>query len=300
MVLLLLLIFYTFQKEKKKKKSRFVWLRRMEEKYKTLEIVEKAPKSGVLYLNLNRPAQRNALTYDFFCEFPKALYGLDNNPDVKVIVLSGAGSHFCSGIDLSLLKSTGGDSNSGSGESLRRQIMAMQDSVTALERCRKPVIASIHGGCIGGGIDIITACDIRVCTEEAFFSVKEVDLALAADLGTLQRLPGIVGFGNAMELALTARRFSGLEAKEIGLISRVFHSKHELDEGVRDLAQAIATKSPLAIVGTKTVLLRSRDLTIDQGLDFVATLNSARLLSPDLTEAVMALMQKRNPVFSKL
>ncbi|KAK2405746.1 delta(3,5)-delta(2,4)-dienoyl-CoA isomerase, variant 2 [Trifolium repens] len=294
----------------------------MEENYKTLEIVEKAPKSGVLYLNLNRPAQRNALTHDFFCEFPKALYGLDNNPDVKVIVLSGAGSHFCSGIDLSLLKSTGGDSNSGSGESLRRQIMAMQDSVTALERCRKPVIASIHGGCIGGGIDIITACDIviasihggcigggidiitacdiRVCTEEAFFSVKEVDLALAADLGTLQRLPGIVGFGNAMELALTARRFSGLEAKEMGLISRVFHSKHELDEGVRDLAQAIATKSPLAIVGTKTVLLRSRDLTIDQGLDFVATLNSARLLSPDLTEAVMALRQKRNPVFSKL
>jgi delta(3,5)-delta(2,4)-dienoyl-CoA isomerase len=222
---------------KRNRASKFVWLRRMEENYKTLEIVEKAPKSGVLYLNLNRPAQRNALTYDFFCEFPKALYALDNNPDVKVIVLSGAGSHFCSGIDLSLLKSTGGDSNSGSGESLRRQIMAMQDSVTALERCRKPVIASIHGGCIGGGIDIITACDIRVCTEEAFFSVKEVDLALAADLGTLQRLPGIVGFGNAMELALTARRFSGLEAKEMGLISRVFHSKHELDEGVRDLAQ---------------------------------------------------------------
>ncbi|GAU12044.1 hypothetical protein TSUD_00080 [Trifolium subterraneum] len=272
----------------------------MEEKYKTLEIVEETPKSGVLYLNLNRPAQRNALTYDFFREFPKALYALDNNLDVKVIVLSGAGSHFCSGIDLSLLKSTGGDSNSGSGESLRRQIMAMQDSVTALERCRKPVIASIHGGCIGGGIDIITACDIRVCTEDAFFSVKEVDLALAADLGTLQRLPGIVGFGNAMELALTARRFSGLEAKELGLVSRVFHSKLELDEGVRDLAQAIATKSPLAIVGTKTVLLRSRDLTIDQGLDFVATLNSARLLSPDLTEALMAQRQKRNPVFSKL
>lgn len=209
----------------------------MEEKYKTLEIGENSPKSGVLYLKLNRPSQRNALTHDFFHEFPKALYALDRNPDVNVIVLSGAGDHFCSGIDLSLLKSTGGSNSNPGGESLRRQILAMQDSVTALERCRKPVIASIHGACIGGAIDIITACDIRLCSEDAFFSVKEVDLALAADLGTLQRLPRIVGFGNAMELALTARRFSGLEAKQLGLVSRVFHSKHELDDGIRDVAQ---------------------------------------------------------------
>ncbi|XP_061364179.1 delta(3,5)-Delta(2,4)-dienoyl-CoA isomerase, peroxisomal [Gastrolobium bilobum] len=270
----------------------------MEEKYKTLEIVEKTPKSGVFYLNLNRPSQRNALSRDFFSEFPKALNALDHNPDVNVIVLSGAGNHFCSGIDLSLLETI--SANSNSGEILRRQILWMQDSVTALERCRKPVIASIHGACIGGGIDIVTACDIRFCTEDAFFSVKEVDLALAADLGTLQRLPRIVGFGNAMELALTARRFSGLEAKELGLVSRTLHSKHDLDLAVRDVAHAIATKSPLAVIGTKTVLLKSRDLTVDQGLDYVATLNSARLLSNDLTEAVKAQIQKRKPVFSKL
>lgn len=276
------------------------WFRKMEEKYKTLEIVDKSPKSGVAYLNLNRPLQHNALTHDFFSEFPKALYALDHNPNVNVIVLSGAGKHFCSGIDLSLLKSTADSNSVPGGETLRRQILAMQDSITALERCRKPVIASIHGACIGGGIDIITACDIRVCTEDAFFSVKEVDLALAADLGTLQRLPTIVGFGNAMELALTARRFSGLEAKELGLVSRVFHSKNDLDQGVRVIAEAIATKSPIAVAGTKTVLLRSRDLTVDQGLDFVATLNSARLLSGDLPEAVTAHMQKRKPVFSKL
>lgn len=270
----------------------------MEEKYSSLEIVEKSPKSGVLYVILNRPSRRNALSRDFFSEFPKALYALDNNPDVKVIVLSGAGNHFCSGIDLSILGSTA--ANSGSGENLRRQIMAMQEAVTALERCRKPVIASIHGACIGGGIDIVTACDIRMCTKEALFSVKEVDLALAADLGSLQRLPLIVGFGNAMELALTARTFSGEEAKELGLVSRVFHSKHDLDQAVRDVAQAIASKSPLALVGTKMVLLKTRDLTVDQGLDYVATMNAARLLSPDLTEAVMAQKHKRNPLFSKL
>ncbi|RDX99775.1 Delta(3,5)-Delta(2,4)-dienoyl-CoA isomerase, peroxisomal, partial [Mucuna pruriens] len=271
---------------------------RMEEKYESLEIVEKSPKSGVFYLILNRPSRRNALSRDFFREFPKALYALDDNPEVKVIVLSGAGNHFCSGIDLSNLESIA--SNSSSGERLRREIMAMQDAVTALERCRKAVIASIQGGCIGGGIDIVTACDIRMCTKEAFFSVKEVDLGLAADLGSLQRLPLIVGFGNAMELALTARTFSGQEAKELGLVSAVFPSKHDLDQAVWDVAQAIASKSPLAVVGTKAVLLKTRDLSVDQGLDYVATLNAARLFSSDITEAVMAKKQKRKPLFSKL
>lgn len=115
--------------------------------------------------------------------------------------------------------------------------VCIQDAVTAIERCRKPVIAAIHGGCIGGGVDIITACDIRYCTESAFFSVKEVDLGITADLGTLQRLPGIVGYGKAVELALSGRRFSGSEAKELGLVSRVFGSKDALDDGVQAIAE---------------------------------------------------------------
>lgn len=113
----------------------------------------------------------------------------------------------------------------------------MQDTITAIERCRKPVIAAVHGACIGGGIDIITACDVRYCTESAFFSVKEVDLGITADLGTLQRLPSIVGYGKAVELALSARRFSGSEAKELGLVSRVFGSKDAMDEGVQAIAE---------------------------------------------------------------
>ncbi|XP_052107540.1 delta(3,5)-Delta(2,4)-dienoyl-CoA isomerase, peroxisomal-like [Arachis duranensis] len=200
-----------------------------EEKYKTLEVVEKNPKSGVFHLYLNRSRQRNALTHDFFTEFLKALYALDHNHDVNVIVLSGAGDHFCSGIDIFQLKSIT-QSYHDAGESLRRQILAMQDSVTALERCRRPTIASIHGACIGGAVDIVTACDLRYCTEDAFFSVKVVDLALAADLSTLQRLPLIVGYGNVMELALTARRFSSSEAKQLGFVSRAFPSKDDLDQ----------------------------------------------------------------------
>ncbi|KAG5520566.1 hypothetical protein RHGRI_033220 [Rhododendron griersonianum] len=176
----------------------------------------------------------------------------------------------------------------------------MQDTITAIERCRKPVIAAIHGACIGGGIDIITACDVRYCTESAFFSVKEVDLGITADLGTLQRLPSIVGYGKAVELALSARRFSGSEAKELGLVSRVFGSKDAMDEGVQAIAEEIAAKSPLAVTGTKAVLLRSRDLTVVQGLDYIATWNSGMLLSDDLVEARAAQSQKRAPSFSKL
>ncbi|XP_021283927.1 delta(3,5)-Delta(2,4)-dienoyl-CoA isomerase, peroxisomal [Herrania umbratica] len=275
----------------------------MEEKYETLEILQNSPNSGVFNLILNRPSVRNALSLDFFTEFPKALNALDQNPNAAAIVLTGAGDHFCAGIDLKSLKDIfrnySGD-RGRSGERLRRQIKFMQDAITAIERCRKPVIAAIHGACIGGGIDIVTACDVRYCTRDAFFSVKEVDLGITADLGTLQRLPGIIGLGNTMELAITSRRFSGQEAKELGLVSQVFASKEELAEGVRNIAEGIGGKSPLAVSGTKAVLLRSRELSLEQGLDYVATWNSSMLLSDDMTQAISAQIQKKKPVFAKL
>lgn len=211
------------------------------EQFKTLEIVQKTPNSRVFHLCLNRASHGNAMSPDFFSEFPRALAALDQNPDVNVVFLSGVGKHFCAGIDLSSLGSMAALFSSGdsgrAAEKLRRHIKSLQDSVTAIERCRKPVIAAIHGACIGSGIDLITACDIRFCTEDAFFSVKEVDLAITADLGTLQRLPALVGYGNAMELALTGRRFSGSEAKQLGLVSRTFGSKEEMDKEVGLLAE---------------------------------------------------------------
>lgn len=211
------------------------------ESYKTLVIVRKNSGSSVFHLILNRPSQLNALSLDFFVELPTALSTLDQNPDVAVIVLSGAGKHFCSGIDLNSLSSISDQSSSGdrgrSSERLRRKIKSMQAAITAIEQCRKPVIAAIHGACIGGGVDLITACDIRYCSEDAFFAIKEVDLAIVADLGTLQRLPSIVGHANAMDLALTARRFSGREAKDLGLVSQVFGSKSELDKAVNTIAE---------------------------------------------------------------
>ncbi|XP_022979902.1 delta(3,5)-Delta(2,4)-dienoyl-CoA isomerase, peroxisomal [Cucurbita maxima] len=274
------------------------------EDYKSIKIERQNPNSGVFHLRLHRPSHYNTLTTELFGELRRALSSLDQNPDVRVIILSGSGKHFCAGIDLkstasnfeNLLSSERGRA----GERLRREVKAMQDSITAIEECRKPVIACIHGGCIGGGVDMATACDLRYCTAEAVFSVKEVNLAITADLGTLQRLPGIVGFGKAVELALTGREFSGLEAKELGLVSATFASKMELENGVIKIAEEIASKSPLAVVGTKAVLLKSRDLTVEQGLDYVATWNSGTLLSADLKEAISARAHKRNPAFSKL
>lgn len=210
--------------------------------YKTLKVTQSNLNSSVFCLYLNRPSHRNALSIDFFDEFPKAIKSLDQNPNVNVIILIGAGDHFCAGIDINTLNSITQKSDCDQGRSnerFRRYIKHLQSAITALEECRKPVIASIHGACIGGGIDIITACDIRYCTKDALFSVKEVDLAITADLGTLQRLPGIVGYGNALELALTARRFLGSEAKELGLVSRVFGSKKDLDDFVAHVAEGM-------------------------------------------------------------
>ncbi|KAK9050892.1 hypothetical protein SSX86_027517 [Deinandra increscens subsp. villosa] len=280
----------------------------MEEDYSTLEIIPPTSAPGVFTLYLNRPLHSNALSLQFFTEFPKALSSLDLNPNVSVVILSARGNHFCAGIDLKSLteltasssSSSGAGDRGRSGERLRRQIKVMQEAITAIEKCRKPVIAAVHGGCIGGGVDIVTACDLRYCSQDAFFSVKEVDLAITADLGSLQRLPAIVGYGNAMELALTARTFSGSEAKSLGLVSKAFASKAELEEAVGAIAQGIAAKSPLAVIGTKRVMLKSRDLTLDQSLDYVATWNSAMLLSDDLQEVVSARLRKTKPSFSKL
>ncbi|GKC25538.1 delta(3,5)-delta(2,4)-dienoyl-CoA isomerase, peroxisomal, partial [Tanacetum coccineum] len=273
--------------------------------YTSLEIIQEDTNNpSVFTLYLNRPTRHNALSLAFFSEFPRALSSLDQNPEVSVIVLSGRGKHFCAGIDLAALNSISSsyddDVPSDRGRSLLRQIYMMQEAVSAIEKCRKVVVAAVNGACIGGGIDIITACDIRYCCEDAKFSVKEVDVAITADLGTLQRLPGIVGFGNAMELALTGRLFGAEEAKGMGLVSKVFGNKNELDQGVHAIAQGFASKSPLAVIGTKNVLLKSRDMSVQQGLDYVATWNSSMLLSDDLKEVISAQKQKRKPSFSKL
>ncbi|KAF8762437.1 hypothetical protein HU200_009399 [Digitaria exilis] len=261
---------------------------------------------GVFEVRLNRPAQRNALSPAAFAEIPRAMSLLDRLPTARAVVLSASGPHFCAGIELggpgnplAAAPSKGADPVAAA-EALRRAILEMQDALTAVERCRKPIIAAVHGACVGGGVDLVAACDIRYCSRDATFVLKEVDMAIVADLGALQRLPRIIGYGNAADLALTGRKITAMEAKEMGLVSRVFDSKKELDAGVAKIAKDIAEKSAWAVMGTKAVLLRSRDVTVEQGLEHVATWNAAMLRSNDLKEAIRAFLEKRKPVFSKL
>ncbi|KAG8078933.1 hypothetical protein GUJ93_ZPchr0007g4299 [Zizania palustris] len=210
--------------------------------FKALAVTRPDASAAVYEVRLNRPVQLNALSPDAFAEIPRAMALLDRLPSARAVVLSAAGPHFCSGIELGgqgnpLEATSRGSDPVAAAEGLRRAILEMQAALTAIELCRKPVIAAVHGACVGGGLEIVAACDIRFCSKDATFVLKEVDMAIVADLGALQRLPRIVGYGNAADLALTGRKITAMEAKEMGLVSRVFNSKQELDAGVAKVAK---------------------------------------------------------------
>lgn len=258
-------------------------------------------EAGVARLTLNRPDKANALTAESWLELKAACEWLDATPAARVGILAGSGRHFCAGIDLAMLGALKAEvavlPPGHAQERLRHRIHALQACVSALEACRKPIIASIHGACVGGGIDLITACDMRYATGDARFCVKEIDVAIVADVGTLQRLPRIVGEGIARELVLTAREFDGREAATLGLVNRAFDSEAALAAHVAGIAAAIAAKSPLAVRGTKETLNFSRDHSTAEGLADVAARNAALLFAPDLDEALQAFAARRPAVF---
>ncbi|GBG65304.1 hypothetical protein CBR_g50345 [Chara braunii] len=260
--------------------------------------------SGVADLVLNRPSKANALNSATWRELPQAMSWLDTCPAAHVVILKGAGKHFCSGLEVEVLAELMAklprDCEARKRDALRRAIKDFQLAFTSFERCRKPVIAAIHGACIGGGIDMVTACDLRYCTDDAQFAVKEVDLAITADVGTLQRLPHLVGHGRAMELSLTGRAFDGKEAAALGLVNRSFATHDALMTAVEEMAEDIASKSSVAVEGTKAILLHSRDHSVADGLDYVATWNAGMLISKDIGELLKARSRQRPRPSSKL
>jgi len=255
----------------------------------------------VATVRLNRPDKLNAMNLAMWKELRSAFQFLDDLPEARVVVLEGEGRGFTAGIDLQMMMGLGSqiqnDCDGRMREALRRIILDLQESLTSLERCRKPVLAAVHGACVGGGIDLICCADMRYCSTDAWFSIKEIDIGMTADVGTLQRLPKLIGEGMARELAYTARKVDAAEAKEIRLVNRVFETPEALREGVRAIALEIASKAPLAIRGVKEMITYARDHSVADGLNYNATWNAAMLMSADLQAAMMAGMSKTAPTF---
>ncbi|MFK0092436.1 crotonase/enoyl-CoA hydratase family protein [Pseudomonas sp. NPDC090592] len=256
---------------------------------------------SIAHVQINRPEKVNAMNAAFWEEIIDIFQWIDDTDAVRAVVISGAGKHFSAGIDLMMLASLAGQMGKDVGRNarfLRGTIQRLQASFTAVDKCRKPVLAAVQGYCIGGAIDLVSACDMRYCSSDAQFSIKEIDMGMAADVGTLQRLPRIIGDGMMRELAFTGRNVAADEALRIGLVNRVYDDQAALLDGVFAIAREIAAKSPIAVAGTKEMLSYMRDHRIDDGLDYIATWNAAMLQSEDLRVAVAAHMSKQKPTFA--
>jgi enoyl-CoA hydratase len=266
----------------------------------------------VAVLWLDNAARRNAMGPPFWRDLPEVVQALGDDADVRAVIVAARGPHFSTGLDLAsfgelLGDGGGGDGGGGDGAApspavqrhrTHRQIRAMQAAITAVADCPVPTIAAIHGACLGGGIDLITACDIRLASADAVFSVRETRIAIVADLGTLQRLPGIVGRGQAAELVYTGRDTSADEARALGLVNAVHPDVDALHAAARALAHEISANPPLAVRGSKAVMTAPDRPGVAEGLERVALWNSAFLPSHDLHEALAAFMEKRPPEFT--
>jgi enoyl-CoA hydratase len=271
--------------------------------------IEHDETGAVATLWLDRPEARNAMGMDLWRDLPRAMDALTGDTGVRAVVIAAEGPHFSVGLDLKAMGgllsggSEAGDASSrpsmaARARAARANVLELQDSVTAVARCAKPVIAAVHGYCIGGGVDLIAACDIRLAAADAVFSVREAKIAIVADLGSLQRLPAIIGAGHLAELAFTGKDISAERAKEIGLVNDLAADAAGVQKAAHALAMEIAANSPIAVQGTKAVLAANEGRTVAEGLDYVATWNAGMLASDDLIEAVSAFMEKRPPKFT--
>jgi len=273
-------------------------------RYTTIAATSPAP--AVLQLELNRPAKRNAMNKAFWVEMREVIEqaGADNN--VRAIVLTAAGPIFTAGLDLmdvDLVTSGGGEEVDVARRALaiRKSVLTFQNAFNGFETIPQPVIAAIHSACVGGGVDLISACDIRLCSSDAWFSIKEVDICLTADVGTFPRLLKITGNDSVVrELAFTAAKLDAKRALAIGLVSNVYPDRSSTISAALAMASEIAAKSPIAIAGIKHVMNYGRDHSTSDGLHYVATWNMAMLQSQDVVKAATASLQKQTPIFSKL
>lgn len=261
----------------------------------------------IAHIILNRPEKRNSMIPAFWDELPDIIKDIDDNAKARVIVISSTGPHFTSGLDVSsFMKAESDDPKEQraarirAGSDFYATVKNMQDSFTSLEECRIPVIAAIQGGCIGGGVDLITACDMRYATEDAFITIFETNIGMTADVGTFPRITKLIADGIARELAYTGRRMPAAEAKDAGLINKVYADQEEMMKNVMAVAMEIAGKAPLAITGCKRMMNYSRDHTVADSLDYIAIWNASMLQREEIFEAMKANAEKRPGEFVDL
>ena len=249
---------------------------------KTYTCFKVSVSDHVANLVLSRPDELNTMSRDFWVELGDVLEEINRDSDIRVVVMSSTGKHFCAGMDLNAF-SNGVDNipdgkkpdHARIGEAVYRVAKELQEYISSLEKIRVPVIAAIHGGCIGGAVDLVTACDIRLASNDAFFCIQEINIGMAADVGTLQRLPKIIPDSKMREMAYTGRRMYSDEAKDAGLVSDIYESQEKMLEAANKLAKEIASKSPIAIYGLKAVMNYSRDHTVEDSLEYNALWSGA-------------------------
>ncbi|KAK5640197.1 hypothetical protein RI129_011008 [Pyrocoelia pectoralis] len=273
--------------------------------FNTLNVT--VPKPFIYHVELNRPQKLNAQTVEMWVELKHCFDELNLDPNCRVILLSGSGKMFTAGLDFKAAMEHSVEINeeedvARKAKLLRQAIAKGQDAFTSFESCNKPVLAAVHSACIGAGVSLITAADVRYCTKDAWFQVKEVLLGMACDVGALQRLSKVVGAdGIVREICYTGRKIEAVEAEKIGLISKVFNDKESMMASVMEVAETIAGNSPVAVQGTKNSLVFSRDHSVQDGLTHIAVHNQGMLQSEDFINGVMALAMKQTDIkYSKL
>lgn len=258
----------------------------------------------VAHLQLSRPEQLNTMNNDFWHELPSIMDELARSGEIRALVLSSTGKHFCAGMDLNLFSGiTQTEQNTELGrkqENLLQNVLLLQSIFNRFEQARFPVLAATQGGCIGGAVDMICTADMRYCTEDAFFTIEEINIGMTADLGTLQRLPHLISHGLVRELAYTGRRLAAQEALSCGLVNQVFADQDTMIAEVLRIAGQIAERSPLAVHGCKSMLNFSRDHSVADSLQYMAAWQSGMFQRADIEESIVAKIEKRKPKYDDL
>lgn len=262
-------------------------------------------ENNIAHIVLNRPEAMNSMPRAFWNELPALVHDIDDHAKARVIVISSTGKHFTAGMDLSVFTDGEGVNASGAdeysrAEAFRQFVLTLQGSFNCLDNARMPVLVAIQGGCIGGGVDFVSACDIRYATDDAFFQIQEINIGMTADVGTFPRLCKLIPEGWVRELAYAGRRLPAQRAKEIGLVNETFPTQEAMLAHVMDLAAEIASKAPVAVAGSKRMINYARDHSIADGLDYIATWQAGMFAPPHMMEAFAAKAQKRAPKFADL